>query len=81
MPQRPSPCHGTPSVGWLLGCYIVLRGVLGPRPLFFPQRPTAQANPQEFYCEALEITQHCQKKGFADSQNPIGKPRWIYDLG
>lgn len=56
------------------------QGCPWPLPSFLPQGPMAQANPQ-FSSEALEIIQHCQKKRFADSQNPIGKPRWIYDLG
>lgn len=46
-----------------------------------PTKTNGSGKPSEFYSEALEIIQHCQKKGFADRQNPIGKPRWIYDLG
>lgn len=46
-----------------------------------PPKTNGSGKPSEFSSEALEIIQHCQKRGFADSQNPIGKPRWIYDLG
>lgn len=34
--------------GQVTGVYIVLRGVLGPRPILFSQKPMAQANPQSF---------------------------------
>lgn len=57
------------------------QGCPWPSPPSLPTKTNGSGKPSEFYSEGLEIIQHCQKKGFADSQNPIGKPRWIYDLG
>lgn len=57
------------------------QGCPWPSPHSLPTKTNGTGKPSEFCSVALEIIQHCQKKGFADSQNPIGKPRWIYDLG
>lgn len=57
MPQRPSPCHGTPSMGKFWGAQV-LTGVLG----LLPTKTDGSGKPSEFR-SALEITHHCQKKG------------------
>ena len=65
------------------GCWGVhcSQGCPWPSLSSLPAETNGSGKPSEFYSETLEIMQRCQKKGFADSQNPIGKPRWIYDLG
>lgn len=59
---------------------FVMRAICAPHPSF-PTKTNGSGKPLEFYSEAFEIILPCQKKGFADSHNPIGKLRWIYDLG
>lgn len=80
VPQRPPPGHGNGSAGVLWGCTEFWGVSLAFTPSLHT-KTNGSGKPSEFYSEAFEIVQHCQKKGFADSHNPIGKPRWIYDLG
>lgn len=76
--QQAPPCQGGPSNGDQ-GLFV-LRGICGPHPSL-PTETNGSGKPLEFYSEAFEMILPCQKKGFADSRNPIGRPRWIYDLG